>query len=1198
MIRTLSSEISFGKREDSTYGTPKEYINIYERCWQDNPDDRPDMHQVFSDLINLNTLLDGENTNSSENDTEQKISNSLYDYPVQMYGQQTSCDSKMANLTCSDILISQEDNENDLRIIMTGGLIGHCLTDNAKVIPFTNVDELGPDQIKYLQETDTGIKKIDDETFQNQEVHSLKLADYEMDGNEIPRKNGSVSKWVNVKNKNEEFAFKSISNKEYQMIIQNQTTILKKLHDCNNIIKFYGLIPDGNKWYFVTEWAEYGNLREFYTNHKDRFNLILKLRISLDIARGLNFLSNVEIFHHDIRSENILIAINETAKLANRSLNAITLKQDQNLERARYCAPELLKNSNAKYNNKCEVYSFGILLWEIVEEKAPYENYKDIIEIGNLVSEKYREPFSENNQIPEKFKNLVINAVNHDPEFRPNIIEMLKVLNNCFEDSKSEAFHTSNVLQNQRSSEPTPTIPKLITHDVMIESKAPVLVPFLKFIPLIKEIGAIFDEIIDVVEAAEHNKRTCKLLENRVQVADLVVKKLRKDKELNEEFFINKNFSYLQDLTEIIRRIKKFISEVSQVKTLVKYIRAKNIEKTFAELCKEFDSSFNLLSVSIDAKILGQLKSIDDNILKRSKSIEDELKELKADQDEFAKHLHDMVAGISIDVKGSGDGVKDIGDDPKEIKNCFKDLSDQFSSTVVKVNIMNNTMEKLMSEPSQNQKKIDNIFQVNPLKISDYIQDDNEKPRENGRVAKWFNIRIKCEVAFKTISESEDQKLVQNQVIILKELHDCQNIIKFYGLTCEGNKWYLVTEWAEYGNLREFYTNYKDRFDVELKLRVSLDIARGLNFLRAVEMVHRDIRAENILITFNGTAKIANFKLSRYLNASTFNQKQNLERVRYCAPELLERAPNCKYDQKCEVYSFGILLWEIAEERIPYKGIDDIVDITDKVRNKMYREPFSENNLMPVEFKKLEIEAVRHDPDFRPKITKMFEVLRKCVKKYSLSQDSSSSNSSSLSRKPSTPKFIPKRAFSIDQDELSINSPDFESFKYMTLNDAAKQHKLFRNGKPSGDVKTAYKCFEAYANNPNTTNRNQITAKYYKAVYISRGFAESPPNKDKIVAELFKEVADDEANEYPEARVRYGDCLFNGKGVDKNESEALKYFEKAAEDGVVVAMYNVGNMYYNGVGCAKDIEKAKYYIELAVYNGYEAAIRFRNEYNF
>jgi serine/threonine protein kinase len=79
---------------------------------------------------------------------------------------------------------------------------------------------------------------------------------------------------------------------------------------------------------------------------------------------------------------------------------------------------------------------------------------------------------------------------------------------------------------------------------------------------------------------------------------------------------------------------------------------------------------------------------------------------------------------------------------------------------------------------------------------------------------------------------------VQNQVTILKELHNCQNIIKFYGLTCDrNNKWYLVTEWAEYGNLREFYTNHKDRFDLRLKLRMSLDIARGLSFLKAVKVI-------------------------------------------------------------------------------------------------------------------------------------------------------------------------------------------------------------------------------------------------------------------------------------------------------------------------------------------------------------------------
>jgi hypothetical protein len=68
---------------------------------------------------------------------------------------------------------------------------------------------------------------------------------------------------------------------------------------------------------------------------------------------------------------------------------------------------------------------------------------------------------------------------------------------------------------------------------------------------------------------------------------------------------------------------------------------------------------------------------------------------------------------------------------------------------------------------------------------------------------------------------------------------------------------------------------------------------------------------------------------------------------------LLARAQNFKYDQRCEIYSFGILLWEIAEERVPYQDSDDIMVIADKVCNRKYREPFSENSQMPKEFKEL-----------------------------------------------------------------------------------------------------------------------------------------------------------------------------------------------------------------------------------------------------
>ncbi len=196
------------------------------------------------------------------------------------------------------------------------------------------------------------------------------------------------------------------------------------------------------------------------------------------------------------------------------------------------------------------------------------------------------------------------------------------------------------------------------------------------------------------------------------------------------------------------------------------------------------------------------------------------------------------VKEVKDDVKGVGNDVNQVKDDVKGVLTCVNEIKEDYSSMVLKINAMNNTMEKLLSDKSknseQNQSKIDNIFQVHKLNFADY--EETPEKRNGGRVTKWTS---KCkDFAFKSISESdvEDKNGVQNQVTILKEFQEWQNIIKFYGLTTDGNKTYLVTEWAEFGNLREFYTNYKENFDLKLRLRISLEIARGLNFLRSVEV--------------------------------------------------------------------------------------------------------------------------------------------------------------------------------------------------------------------------------------------------------------------------------------------------------------------------------------------------------------------------
>ncbi|GBC04288.1 hypothetical protein RclHR1_00560015 [Rhizophagus clarus] len=956
--------------------------------------------------------------------------------------------------------------------------------------------------------------------------HKLTFSDY-VKTNEEPRKNGIVTKWASVKNKDQEYAFKSISEED-KISVQNQVIILRELHDWQNIIKFYGLTHDGSKWYLVTEWAENGNLREFYTSNKISFDPKLKLRISLDIARGLNFLRTVEILHRDIRAENVLITHDNTAKLTNfklsRSYKAETQNQQNNLEQIRYCAPEILKRTEGfKYNNKCEVYSFGILLWEISEEKVPYKNMDDFMEIRNYVLAENREPFSENNQMPDEFKNLALDAVNHDPESRPKLTTIFIVLSNCLEPFDS---HTS--FKNY-----TTTAAEAAKKHEMID--------------LITKIRNLLDEISETTQSAEYNKQICKALKQRVYVVYLAI--LDSKVHGNDKGCFNENNRQcLQDLVAVIEKIKEFIANISQMTTLLKlnYNQPKMIEKNFKELCKDFDDCI----ISINSSNFT-------TTVKNKIHLEEEAKALKADQDELNKYFE----------------IAEIRVDNEENKN-----------KLLKVNKLNNEMERLLDKQMENvndlrkyQSEIDEIIQEHQLEFSNYKKTD-EEPRKNGNVTKWTDVNNKDERAFKSISD-KDKISVQNQVRILRELHDWQNIIKFYGLTYDGSKWYLVTEWAEHGNLREFYTNNKNSFDPKLKLCISLDIARGLNFLRTVEILHRDIRAENVLITHDNKAKLTNFKLSRSYKAETQNQQHNLEQIRYCAPEILERVKNFKYNSKCEVYSFGILLWEISEEKIPYENKEDFVEITKLVLDK-YREPFSENSKMPDEFKNLALDAVNHDPEFRPKISTMFEILSKCLETFE-----NPSHTPLQDRKHVLTKNVPKL-------------PDFESFNYMTLAEAAKQHKkLDRQGNIYGDTKTAYKCFEAYANS-NTTIRNQIMAKYYKAYYISKGFVRSPPNKDKIVAELFKEVADDEANEFPDAKLRYGICLYGGKGVEKNLSEALKYFEQAADSGYMVAMYNAGKLYYDGGdGIEKNEEKAFSYMKLANYHEYEPAIKFCKDHN-
>jgi serine/threonine protein kinase len=184
------------------------------------------------------------------------------------------------------------------------------------------------------------------------------------------------------------------------------------------------------------------------------------------------------------------------------------------------------------------------------------------------------------------------------------------------------------------------------------------------------------------------------------------------------------------------------------------------------------------------------------------------------------------------------------------------------------------------------------------------------------------------EVACKPFLMADDNNL-KERFDILKRISECNHIIRFFGIS-EIDVNVMIFEWAKYGTLKELYE--KKGIQWHYKVQIALKICRGLMFLQNAEILHHDLRCENILIAESLEPKIYNFKLARYISGDTTTLSDEInDAVRWLAPEKLVDF-KATYTIQCEIFSFGILLWELAFEKIPYRSfkIDEIKDFVIK----------------------------------------------------------------------------------------------------------------------------------------------------------------------------------------------------------------------------------------------------------------------------
>ncbi|XP_053480293.1 fibroblast growth factor receptor 1-A-like isoform X2 [Ictalurus furcatus] len=204
---------------------------------------------------------------------------------------------------------------------------------------------------------------------------------------------------------------------------------------------------------------------------------------------------------------------------------------------------------------------------------------------------------------------------------------------------------------------------------------------------------------------------------------------------------------------------------------------------------------------------------------------------------------------------------------------------------------------------------------------------DKDKPN---RVTKVAVKMLKSDATEKDLSD------LISEMEMMKIIGKHKNIINLLGACTQDGPLYVIVEYASKGNLREYlrarrppgmeYCYNPDQVPVEtvsVKDLVSCayQVARGMEYLASKKCIHRDLAARNVLVTEDNVMKIADFGLARDIHHIDYYKKTTNGRlpVKWMAPEaLFDRI----YTHQSDVWSFGVLLWEIFTlGGSPYPGV-------------------------------------------------------------------------------------------------------------------------------------------------------------------------------------------------------------------------------------------------------------------------------------
>ncbi|XP_078526480.1 mixed lineage kinase domain-like protein isoform X2 [Lissotriton helveticus] len=474
---------------------------------------------------------------------------------------------------------------------------------------------------------------------------------------------------------------------------------------------------------------------------------------------------------------------------------------------------------------------------------------------------------------------------------------------------------------------------------------------------LVEGILSVAQRVYSLCEQASCNKKQCKRLCHRIKILMVPVERIHQHPEMLQSVE-----QVLRELRITMENAKHWVVKYRHMGWWRKLLQANSIKEELEQINGRIGDAADGLVLLLQAEHGNKfLDFFQEDRLRRQneKDAKEDLQEIKKYFESGIVQLPDAVDNVHKDVKLFGSQMQDLG-------SQMQDLLAMVTKTMIP------------QRPDITEIKKEDLVIGEPLMETDTsILYKGEYHRATVAIK-----RFKDSLAIDTHMVRKD---FEKEARTMKNFR-CPHILCMYGICIdmEGVRpvFSIVMEYCEKGTLRSVLEKEAE-LPWDTRKRMALDAARALYRLHQTEVksfVHGSINSTKFLVDGRYCVKLAGFELSK--TESSLKRETPESRSQKAANSLVYHSPqrlsdiHFKYDKASEIYSFGIVLWEIATRETPLKGFTPEM-ILEKVGSEKYQEPLPSD--CPSDLQELIDSCRAYDPTQRPSAGVIVDTLASIV---------------------------------------------------------------------------------------------------------------------------------------------------------------------------------------------------------------------------